>query len=50
MPSLVLIYNNNLTLDNLILISILIKFLANLIMFIIINNNNLIKVSKVKFY
>ena len=47
-PSLVLIYNQNLTLENLIFISILIKFFSILIMLLIINNNNLYKVSKSK--
>jgi len=45
-PSVLLIYKNNLSLDDLILISIIIKFLATLIMFIIIKNSNLIKSGK----
>ena len=45
-PSILLIYNRNLTLENLILISVLIKLISILIMFLIIKNNNLIKKSK----
>ena len=45
-PSILLIYNYNLTLENLISISIIIKFLSVLIMFFIIKKNNLIKKSK----
>ena len=42
-PSILLIYNKNLNLDNLILISILIKFFTILIMSLLIKNNDLIK-------
>ena len=45
-PSLLLSYNYNLTLENLISISVLIKLLSVLIMFLIIKKNNLIKKSK----
>ncbi len=45
-PSILLIYSYNLTLENLISISIIIKFLSVLIMFFIIKKNNLIKKSK----
>ena len=48
-PSLILIYNQNLLLDDLIFISILIKFFSVLMMFLIIKNNNLYKYSKSKF-
>ncbi len=45
-PSILLAYNYNLTLENLILISMLIKLLSVLMMFAIIKKNNLIKKSK----
>jgi O-antigen/teichoic acid export membrane protein len=45
-PSILLAYNYNLTLENLILISILIKLSSVLMMFAIIKKNNLIKKSK----
>lgn len=45
-PSILLAYNYNLTLENLILISMLIKLLSILMMFLIIKKNNLIKKSK----
>jgi O-antigen/teichoic acid export membrane protein len=41
-PSIILIYEKNLNLEKLILISILIKFFTSLIMFFIIKNNNLV--------
>ena len=47
-PSILLAYNYNLTLENLILISVLIKFLSVLMMFFIIKKNNLVKKSKNK--
>tara|TARA_B100000131_G_scaffold266993_1_gene265121 strand:- start:693 stop:1691 length:999 start_codon:yes stop_codon:yes gene_type:complete len=47
-PSLILIYKNDLNLENLILISILIKFFTVFMMFLIIKNNNLYKISKNK--
>ena len=47
-PSILLIYNKNFSLENLILISILIKLFSVLIMFLIIRNNNLIKKSNNK--
>ena len=47
-PSLILIYKNDLNLESLILISILIKFFTVLMMFLIIKNNNLYKISKNK--
>ena len=45
-PSILLAYNYNLTLENLILISIIIKLLSVLMMFLIIKKDNLIKKSK----
>jgi O-antigen/teichoic acid export membrane protein len=45
-PSILLAYNYNLTLENLILISIIIKLLSVLMMFLIVKKNNLIKKSK----
>ncbi len=45
-PSILLAYNYNLTLENLILISIIIKLLSVLMMFSIIKKDNLIKKSK----
>ena len=47
-PSLLLIYNKNLLLGNLILISLLIKFFSILAMFFIIKNDELYKYSKSK--
>ncbi len=47
-PSLILIYKNDLNLENLILISILIKLFTVLMMFLIIKDNNLYKISKNK--
>ena len=44
-PSILLAYNYNLTFENLILTSILIKLLSVLMMFVIIKKNNLIKKS-----
>ena len=45
-PSILLSYNQNLSLENLIFISILIKFFSVLTMFLVIKNNNLFKYSK----
>ena len=45
-PSILLIHNKNLSLENLIFISLLIKFFAVLSMFLIIKNNDLYKISK----
>ena len=45
-PSILLIYYKNLSLENLLLISISIKFFAVLSMFLIIKNNNLYKISR----
>ncbi len=45
-PSILLIFNQNLTLENLISISLIIKFLSILIMYIYIKKNGLIKTSK----
>ena len=47
-PSILLIHNKNLSLENLIFISLLIKFFAVLSMFLIIKNNDLYKISKSK--
>mgnify|MGYP001444404208 CR=1 FL=1 len=47
-PSLLLIYNKDLLIGNLIFISLLIKFFSILAMFFIIKNNNLYKYSKNK--
>ena len=47
-PSLILIYKQNLLLEDLIFISISIKFFSVLMMFLIIKNNNLYKYSKSK--
>ncbi len=47
-PSLLLFFNQNLSLENLISISILIKFISVLIMFLIVKNNNLFRNSKNK--
>ena len=48
-PSILLIYNNELSLQNLIFISILIKFFSIFIMFFIIKNYDLIEKSKSRF-
>ena len=45
-PSILLAYNYNLTFENLILFSVLIKLLSILMMFLVIKKNNLIKKSK----
>ena len=47
-PSILLIHNKNLSLENLIFISLLIKFFSVLSMFLIIKNNNLYKISNSK--
>ena len=47
-PSILLIHNKNLSLENLIFISLLIKFFTVLSMFLIIKNNDLYKISKCK--
>ncbi len=47
-PSLLLVINDNLDVESLISISIVIKLISVLIMFLIIHNNNLIKFSKTK--
>ena len=47
-PSILLIHNKNLFLENLIFISLLIKFFSVLSMFLIIKNNNLYKISNSK--
>ncbi len=47
-PSILLINNKNLSLENLIFISLLIKFFTVLSMFLIIKNNDLYKISKSK--